>query len=108
MQSLYVKDERSDTGFYNGTYDKALQEATGEVRFATTHGCQAEVFAGMALYPEQKHLEWLRPFTAIGSTALGDQKFGRTIMQALNPAELGRLSCSQASRRGKAHEPTHG
>ncbi len=49
----------------------------------------------MALYPEQKHLETLRPFTAISATAMGDQKFGRVITQSLHPGTPGRLSRSE-------------
>ena len=95
-KSLAVSDERSDTGFYNVVFDKALQ-STNEMRYATTHGYQSQVFAGshMALYPEAKHLEWLRPFTALSATAMGDQKFGRMITQALNPSTLGRVSRSE-------------
>ena len=96
VQTLTLSDERPDTGFYNVAFDKALQ-SVNEMRYATTHGCQSQVFAGahMALYPEHKHLEWLRPFTAISATAMGDQKFGRVITQALNPAVPGRLSKSE-------------
>jgi hypothetical protein len=96
VQRLSVADERSDTGFYNVAFDKAMQ-STGEMRYGTTHGYQTQVFAGshMALYPEQKHLEWLRPMTAVGATAMGDQKFGRFMAQALDPAVPGRLSRSQ-------------
>ncbi len=96
VQTLAVSDERADTGFYNVAFDKALQ-SVNEMRYATTHGCQAQVFAGtqMALYAAPKHLEWLRPFTAISATAMGDQKFGRVITQALSPATPGRLSKSE-------------
>ncbi len=96
VQTLSVSDERSDTGFFNVAFDKALQ-SVNEMRYATAHGYQAQVFAGshMALYPEQKHLETLRPFTAISAAAMGDQKFGRVITQALNPSTPGRLSRSE-------------
>jgi hypothetical protein len=96
VESLSVADERSDTGFHNVAFDKAMQ-STGEMRYATTHGYQTQVFSGshMALYPEQKHLEWLRPITALGATAMGDQKFGRVLTQALNPSVPGRLSRSE-------------
>jgi hypothetical protein len=97
VQTLAVADERSDTGFYNVAFDKAMQ-STGEMRYATAHGYQTQVFFGshMALYPPQKNLEWLRPFTAVGATAMGDQKFGRFLAQALDPVVPGRLSQSQA------------
>ena len=49
----------------------------------------------MALYPPQKNLEWLRPFTAVAATAQGEEKFGRFITQALDPAVPGRYSRSE-------------
>ena len=96
VQTLAISDERSDTGFFNVAFDKALQ-SVNEMRYATAHGYQAQVFAGshMALYPEQKNLESLRPFTAIGAAAMGDQKFGRVITHALEPEVPGRLSRSE-------------
>jgi hypothetical protein len=109
VRSLSVADERSDTGFYNVAFDKAMQ-STGEMRYATTHGYQTQIFSGthMALYPEPKHLEWLRPFTALGATAMGEEKFGRFITQALNPAVPGRLSRSQAWAFEWSWLPTEG
>lgn len=97
VETLSIADERADTGFLNVAFDKAMQ-STGEMRYGTVHGLQAQVFAGsqMALYPGEKNLEWLRPITAVGATALGDQKFGRFITQALDPVTPGRLSRSEA------------
>ncbi len=96
IQTLVVADEREDTGFYNVAFDKALQ-STGEMRYGTAHGYQSQVFAGshMALYPPAKNLEWMRPMTAVGATAVGDRKFGRFIAQALDPLEPKRLSFSE-------------
>lgn len=96
VQTLSLADERSDTGFYNVAFDKAMQ-STGEMRYGTAHGFQTQVFAGghMALYPAAKNLEWLRPMTAVGATAMGDQKFGRFLAQVLDPAVPGRLSRSE-------------
>jgi len=96
IRTLAVSDERSDTGFFNVAFDKALQ-SVNEMRYATAHGYQAQVFAGtqMALYPPAKDLEWFRPFTAIAATALGDAKFGRCLTQALDPARPGRYSQSE-------------
>ncbi|MEK0449845.1 MAG: hypothetical protein RL088_2113 [Verrucomicrobiota bacterium] len=96
VQTLAISDERRDTGFFNVAFDKALQ-SVNEMRYATAHGYQTQVFAGshMALYPAQKNLESLRPFTAIAATAMGDQKFGRVITQALDPEVPGRLSRSE-------------
>lgn len=97
VKSIVVSDERSDTGLFNVAFDKAMQ-SVNEMRYATAHGFQAQVFAGshMALYPPQKHLEWLRPFTAVAATAKGEEKFGRFIAQALAPAQPGRYSRSEA------------
>lgn len=49
----------------------------------------------MSLFPEQKRLESFRPFTALGTTAMGERKFGRFITQALDPVVSGRLSRSE-------------
>lgn len=96
VQTLTPADERSDTGFYNVAFDKAMQ-STNEMRYGTAHGYQTEVFTGseMALYPPQKCLEWLRPMTAVGATAVGDRKFGRFIAGALDPEVPGRFSRSE-------------
>lgn len=96
VETITPADERSDTGFYNVAFDKAMQ-STGEMRYATTHGYQTQVFAGahMALYPPQKNLEWFRPVTAVGATALGDAKFGRFITAALDMEKPGRCSVSE-------------
>ena len=97
VQTIVVSDERDDTGFFNVAFDKALQ-SVNEMRYATAHGYQTQISPGthMALYPPQKCLEWFRPFTAVGAAALGDQKFGRFIAQAIDPAVPGRLSRSHA------------
>jgi len=100
VATLVPADTRADTGFYNVAFDKALQ-SVGEMSYATTHGYQAQVAAGaiMALYPPQKNLEWLRPYTAVGAVAIGEQKFGRFITQALDPETPGRLSLSRVWAR---------
>jgi hypothetical protein len=96
IRTLAVSDERTDTGFFNVAFDKALQ-SVNEMRYATAHGYQSQVFAGtqMALYPPAKDLEWFRPFTAIAATALGDAKFGRCLTQALDPVRTSRYSQSE-------------
>jgi hypothetical protein len=96
VQTLSLADECSDTGFYSVAFDKAMQ-STGEMRYGTAHGFLAQVFSGthLAFYAPQKNLEWLRPMTALGASALGDQKFGRFFAQALDPAVPGRLSRSE-------------
>jgi hypothetical protein len=50
----------------------------------------------MSLFPAQKNLEWLRPFTALGTTAAGDRRNGRFLTQSLDPAVPGRLSLCQS------------
>jgi hypothetical protein len=91
VQSLAVLDERTDTGFTNVAWDKSLQ-STGEISYATTHGYQGNSGGHMSLFPALKNLEWLRPFTALGTTAAGDRRNGRFLTQALDPAVPGRLS----------------
>lgn len=95
VRSLSVMDERSDTGFYNVAFDKATQ-TTRVMSYATAHGLQHNSGGHMSLLPEWKNLEWLRPVTALGATAMGEQKCGRFITQALDPVVPGRLSRSQA------------
>lgn len=92
--SLVVMDERDDTGFFNVAFDKATQ-TTRVMSYATVHGFQHNSGGHMSLFPAAKNFETLRPFTALGATALGDQKFGRFITQAIDPAVPGRLSLSE-------------
>ncbi len=96
VKTLVTTDERADTGFFNVAFDKAMQ-SVNEMRYATAHGYQTQVFEGthMALYPPEKNLEWLRPFTTVAATARGDEKFGRFITQALDPVRAGRYSVSE-------------
>ena len=92
VESLTVLDERDDTGFHNVAWDKSLQ-STREISFATTHGYQGNSGGHMSLFPAQKNLEWLRPFTALGTTAAGgERRDGRFLTQALDPQVPGRLS----------------
>ncbi|MCP4450056.1 MAG: hypothetical protein GY809_01235 [Planctomycetes bacterium] len=91
VQSLRLLDERGDTGFYNAAWDKSLNN-TRAISFATSHGYQGNSGGFMSLFPAQKHLEWLRPFTALGTTATGDRRQGRFLTQALDPVAPGRLS----------------
>ena len=91
VQSLTVLDERSDTGFLNVAWDKSLQ-STREISYATTHGYQGNSGGFLSLFPAVKNLEWLRPVTALGTTAMGQGRMGRFLTQALDPLEPGRLS----------------
>jgi predicted GH43/DUF377 family glycosyl hydrolase len=107
VRSLSVMDERSDTGFYNVAFDKATQ-TTRVMSYATAHGYQHNSGGHMSLFPEQKQFESFRPFTAVGATAMGDQKFGRFIAQALDPAVPGRLSRSKRWAEEWSWLPSHG
>jgi hypothetical protein len=91
VRSLTALDQRDDTGFHNVGWDKSLQ-ANREISYATTHGYQHNSGGHMSLFPPQKRLEWLRPFTALGTTAKGDIRNGRFLTQALDPVVPGRLS----------------
>jgi hypothetical protein len=92
VESLGVLHEREDTGFYNVGWDKSLQSIS-EISYATTHGYQGDSGGHMSLFPPQKNFEWFRPFTALGTTAAGDdRRDGRFLTQALDPEVTGRLS----------------
>ena len=95
-KTIVVSEQRDDCGFYNVAFDKAMQ-STNEMRYATSHGYQTQVFEGwhMALYPSEKNLEWFRPYTAVGAAAQGDAKFGRFITGSLVPQRAGRYSVSE-------------
>jgi len=95
-KSIALSEQRVDCGFYNVAFDKAMQ-STNEMRYATSHGYQTQVFEGwhMALYPPQKNLDWFRPCTAIAASAKGDEKFGRFITGSLNPMQPQRYSVSE-------------
>jgi hypothetical protein len=95
-ETVALSEERDDCGFYNVAFDKAMQ-STNEMRYATSHGYQTQVFEGwhMALYPPQTNLEWFRPYTAVAAAAKGDEKFGRFIAGPLAPERPGRYSVSE-------------
>jgi hypothetical protein len=95
-ETVVLSEERDDCGFYNVAFDKAMQ-STNEMRYATSHGYQTQVFEGwhMALYPPQKNLEWFRPYTAVAAAAKGEEKFGRFIAGPLAPERPGRYSVSE-------------
>ena len=107
VQSLAALDERNDTGFNNVAFDKSLQ-STREISYATTHGYQHNSGGHMSLFPAQKNLEWLRPFTALGTTAVGDRRNGRFLTQSLDPAAPGRLSLCQSWLPAKGTAPRGG
>jgi len=94
--SIVLSEQRNDCGFYNVAFDKAMQ-STNEMRYATSHGYQTQVFEGwhMALYPPEKNLDWFRPCTALAAAAKGDEKFGRFISGSLHPSSSSRYSVSE-------------
>ena len=94
VASLSVLDECDQTGFFNVAFDKATQ-TTRTMSYATAHGFQHNSGGHLSLFPAQKSFETLRPFTALGATAKGDQKFGRFLTQALDPVVPGRFSRSE-------------
>ena len=95
-KSIVLSEEREDCGFYNVAFDKAMQ-STNEMRYATSHGYQTQVFEGwhMALYPPEKNLEWFTPYTALAAAAQGEQKFGRFFTAPLFSNQPGRYSKSE-------------
>jgi len=94
-KSLAVYHARDDLGFYNIAFDRMCQDP-GNMRYGTSYGLQHNVGGNMFAFPEAKHLEWMRPFTAVASAALSRGKSARCIAQALDPAKPGRLSVSES------------
>ena len=95
LKSLRVYHAREDLGFYNVAFDRMCQ-TPDNMRYATSYGLQHNVGADMFAFPEPKHLEWMRPFTAVYGACLPGTKHGRCIAQALDPADPGRISISQS------------
>ena len=95
VKSISVFHSRDDLGFYNMAYDRMVQTPDG-MRYATSHGLQHNVGGNMFAFPEAKHLEWLRPFTAVASACLPGTKNARCIAQALDPINPSRISASQS------------
>ena len=80
-------------GYLNVAFDKGTW---AEPSYATTHGyCQSLGESKMFLSPASKNLEIFRPVTAVASSGHGDTRCGRALLQALDPAKLGRLSRSE-------------
>jgi len=95
VKSLRVYHAREDLGFYNVAFDRMCQ-TPDNMRYATSYGLQHNVGGDMFAFPEAKHLEWMRPFTAVYGACLPGTKNGRCIAQALDPVTPGRLSVSQS------------
>jgi len=95
VKSLSVFHARADLGFYNMTFDRMCQ-TPDSMRYATSYGLQHNVGGDMYAFPEAKHLEWMRPFTAVYGACLPGGKNGRCIAQALDPVTPGRISVSQS------------
>ena len=95
IKSLSVCHSRADLGFYNMAFDRMCQNP-GQMSYATSYGLQHNVGGDMFAFPEAKHLEWMRPFTAVYSACLPGTKNARCIAQALDPVNSGRISVSQS------------
>jgi len=95
VKSLIVYHARDDLGFYNVAFDRMCQ-TPDNMRYATSYGLQHNVGRSMFAFPAAKHLEWMRPFTAVYGTRLPGSKNGRCIAQALDPVDPSRLSVSQS------------
>ena len=95
VKSLRVFHARDDIGFYNMAFDRMCQ-TPDNMRYATSYGLQHNVGGEMFAFPEAKHLEWMRPFTAVYGACLPGSKNGHCIAQALDPVNCGRISVSQA------------
>jgi len=95
VKSLRVFHARDDLGFYNVAFDRMCQ-TPNNMRYATSYGLQHNVGRNMFALPEAKHIEWMRPFTAVYGACLPGTKNGRCIAQALDPVDPGRISISQS------------
>jgi len=95
VKSLKVYHTRDDLGFYQVAFDRMCQ-TPNNMRYATSYGLQHNIGENMVAFPEAKHLEWMRPFTAVYGACLPGTKKGRCIAQALDPATPGRISVSQS------------
>ena len=95
VKSLKIFHARDDLGFYNVAFDRMCQ-TPNNMRYATSYGLQHNVGRNMFAFPEAKHIEWQRPFTAVYGACLPGTKNGRCIAQALDPVDPSRLSVSQS------------
>jgi len=95
VKSLKVYHERDELGLYNVAFDRMCQ-TPDNMRYATSYGLQHNVGRNMFAFPEAKHLEWMRPFTAVYGACLPGSKNGRCIAQSLEPVDPSRLSVSQS------------
>jgi hypothetical protein len=95
IKSLAVWHAREDVGFYNMAFDRMCQ-TPDSMRYATSYGLQHNVGGDLFAFPEAKHVEWMRPFTAVYGACLPGSKNGRCIAQALDPVHPERLSVSES------------
>lgn len=93
VKSLRVYHEREDIGFYNVAFDRMCQ-TPDNMRYATSYGLQHNWGKKMWPFPEEKKVEWKRPFTAVDSANRLTGKNGRCITQALDPVDHSRISVS--------------
>jgi hypothetical protein len=94
-KSLVVYHAREDVGFYNVAFDRMCQTPDA-MRYGTSYGLQHNVGGDTFAFPEAKHVEWMRPLTAVYGACLPGSKNGRCIAQALDPVNPTRLSVSQS------------
>jgi hypothetical protein len=95
VTSLRVYHARDDLGFYNVAFDRMCQTPQS-MRYGTPYGLQHNNGGTMYAFPEAKHVEWLRPFTAVYGARLPGSKKGLCIAQALDPLDPARLSVSRS------------
>jgi hypothetical protein len=69
-----------------------------EYRVASTHGIFHNWGGPIAAYPPERHVEWMKPFTALDDVAMPpdkDQRMGRMMTASLAPERHGILSISE-------------
>lgn len=91
-KSIHEVCAREDLGYLNAAFDKGAWPE--ELPYATTHGLTKALGNGVStyLFPREKNLEAMRPYTAIGTAALVDHSNGRAIVGPLVPSREGNLS----------------
>ena len=92
---LSVFHSREDLGLYNFAFNRRCQ-TPDSMRYATSYGLQHNVGANTFAFPPAKHLEWMRPFTAVCGVCLPGAKNGHCIAQPLVALDPGRVSVSQS------------
>ena len=91
-KTIHEVCSREDLGYLNAAFDKGAWPE--ELPYATTHGLTKALGNGVStyLFPPEKNLEAMRPYTAIGTAALLDHSNGRAIVGPLVPSRDGNMS----------------